>query len=1033
MPHRKPEARATLDALQKFASFFNLSRATDRCFSMAKELIEDLHQQIDTRQVVVIVGTGVSIGATNGNALASWTGLLHSGVDRCVEVAQPLPKGWAERANAEIDSGDLDDLLSAAEKISSKLGAPAGGEYRRWLRETVGSLHAQQREVLEALRDLGLVLATTNYDGLIEEVTGLEAVTWMDGAQVERVVRGDDKGVLHLHGFWKKPESVVLGIRSYEKVLTEAHAQTVLRALQTMKTLIFVGCGEGLNDPNFGALLEWTGKVFAQSEYRRFRLALDGEVETLQRQHPKEQRIFVVGYGAKHGDLAGFLRGLRPRREAHPATPAAAAPPASAAALPPAPRCFGREREVADLVNTLLANNPPPAPILGPAGIGKSTITLAALHDTKVAGRFGARRFFIRCDAVQTREALVAEIARVLGMQIAPNIEPAVLTALASGPVALAIDNTETPWEADTLRVEELLAMLAAVPRLALIASVRGAQRPLGVPWREPIQPPILPLVESRKVFLAIAGSGFENDPHLVELLSALDGVPLAITLLACAAEGEPNLDGIWTRWQRERTEMLQRAEGADRLSNIEISYQFSITGRRMTGEARRFLALLATLPDGVAAGDIEAIFPVHGGKAASILRKTGLAFDEAGRLRLLAPLREYVGRKYPPEPDGLAHVVDRYLKLASEKGMLAGREGGAEAVAQLAAEVGNIEAMISKGLERADPRPAIGAAIALGQFARFTGFSSAKPLEQAAAAARRASRTQDEADCVLSLGDIALARSDHDTARARFEEALRLFRRAGNVVGEANCISNLGEIALHRSDHDTARARFEEALPLFRRVGAVLGEANCIQALGDIALDRSDHDTARTRFEEARPLYRRVGAVLGEANCIQSLGDIALARPNHDAAHARFEEALTLFRRVGAVHGEASCIVRLGDIALARSDRDAARARFEEALPLFRRVGNVLGEANCIRSLGDIALDRSDHDTARVRFEEALSLYKRIPEPYSIGWTHRRLARIARDEPERRRHVLAARAAWESIKRQDLLDALKNEFGDLA
>jgi hypothetical protein len=66
---------------------------------------------------------------------------------------------------------------------------------------------------------------------------------------------------------------VILGIRSYEEVLGDAHAQTMQRAIRSLKTLLFVGCGEGLHDPNFGALLEWTCKVFPGAEYRHFRLA----------------------------------------------------------------------------------------------------------------------------------------------------------------------------------------------------------------------------------------------------------------------------------------------------------------------------------------------------------------------------------------------------------------------------------------------------------------------------------------------------------------------------------------------------------------------------------------------------------------------------------------------------------------------------------------------------------------------------------------------------------------------------------------
>src|SRR5262249_45213382 len=74
------------------------------------------------------------------------------------------------------------------------------------------------------------------------------------------------------------------------------------------------------------------------------------------------------------------------------------------------------------------------------------------------------------------------------------------------------------------------------------------------------------------------------------------------------------------------------------------------------------------------------------------------------------------------------------------------------------------------------------------------------------------------------------LARSDDEGARRDYEKALPLSLRVGDVLGEANCIKSLGNIALWRSDHDGARARYEQALPLFRRVGSVLGEANCIE-----------------------------------------------------------------------------------------------------------------------------------------------------------------------------------------------------------
>ena len=171
------------------------------------------------------------MGATGGNPIASWTGLLEHGAKRCREVCS-LSDDWLKKKEADLASGDMDDLLALAEIVASKLGSPAGGQDRRWLRETVGELRATSRDVLEALRELKVPIATTNYDGLLEEVTGRPAVTWQDGAKVERVIRGDDQGVLHLHGFWDRPETVILGIRDYEKILGDTHAQTMQKAIR---------------------------------------------------------------------------------------------------------------------------------------------------------------------------------------------------------------------------------------------------------------------------------------------------------------------------------------------------------------------------------------------------------------------------------------------------------------------------------------------------------------------------------------------------------------------------------------------------------------------------------------------------------------------------------------------------------------------------------------------------------------------------------------------------------------------------------
>ena len=150
-----------------------------------------------------------------------------------------------------------------------------------------------------------------------------------------------------------------------------------------------------------------------------------------------------------------------------------------------------------------------------------------------------------------------------------------------------------------------------------------------------------------------------------------------------------------------------------------------------------------------------------------------------------------------------------------------------------------------------------------------------------------------------------------------------------------------------------------------------------------------------------------------------------------YDDAEAEIKLALDAYRSAGHLLGEAKCIQSLGDLALRRSDHEGARTRYEDALPLYRRVGDVLGEANCILGLGDSARARADHDDARALFEHALRLYQRPSEPYSIGRAHLRLAHVAENADLRRKHLEAARAAWTSIGRADLVALLEPQKSD--
>src|SRR6202035_4111425 len=124
-----------------------------RMATIQQELDDDLVHHRD--RVLVISGAGVSIAATERNPVASWLGLLRNGVEYCATHCPGLPDGWAGRMQAQLDNGDVVELVSVAEDLSARLGFPDGGEYARWLTETVGSLRVKSPQLIKALGEIG--------------------------------------------------------------------------------------------------------------------------------------------------------------------------------------------------------------------------------------------------------------------------------------------------------------------------------------------------------------------------------------------------------------------------------------------------------------------------------------------------------------------------------------------------------------------------------------------------------------------------------------------------------------------------------------------------------------------------------------------------------------------------------------------------------------------------------------------------------------------------------------------------------------
>ncbi|KAJ7181058.1 hypothetical protein C8R46DRAFT_1319617 [Mycena filopes] len=374
----------------------------------------------------------------------------------------------------------------------------------------------------------------------------------------------------------------------------------------------------------------------------------------------------------------------------------------------------------------ILAQNAPRIAILGGGGMGKTSLARATLHHSDTCSRFEAR-FFVSAEAATTAVELAALIGPHLGLDPGPNLIKLVVQYFAqqTSSCLLVLDNLETPWEPLESRsaVEEFMSLLAGVKHLALMITMRGAERPGRVQWTHPFLQPLEPLSDhaALQIFEDITDDSHLSDEK-TQLLQLTENIPLALDLMAHLVEYE-GLSNVLTRWKTKKTSLLSL--GYDRTSNIDASIAISLSSPRLTSGSRELLSLLSILPDGLS--DVELVqsnLPIKnilGCK--SVLIATSLAYkDNKGRFRSLVPIREHVRQFSPP----LETLVQSLRKLFHDLLALWQKYSDSRlssVLTQITANLANLDEVLQWGLRPKSPDLAetIQSTISLNSFYSMT------------------------------------------------------------------------------------------------------------------------------------------------------------------------------------------------------------------------------------------------------------------------------------------------------------------------
>ncbi len=288
-----------------------LAFAFDPVQVMIMDHIAELKDAAASGKLVVVLGAGVSLSIASPITPAkSWTDLLRNALIFANEAGH-VDDAQHKRQLEALNSGDMDELLGAAQFVSRKLGSRKGLLYGRWLEDEFSKQKvlssAPMKSALIAMCKSRIPLCTLNYDTLIERATKSNSIAMNDPRSVLSWARRERSDILHLHGLWSASDTVVLGISDYEEAVNDEFRTALQQSLALFNRLVFIGCGDTLYDPNFSSLLHWLKDVIGASGLQHYALVRDTEVEPKLRDSLWQGLVRPIGYGPNHENLPNFI------------------------------------------------------------------------------------------------------------------------------------------------------------------------------------------------------------------------------------------------------------------------------------------------------------------------------------------------------------------------------------------------------------------------------------------------------------------------------------------------------------------------------------------------------------------------------------------------------------------------------------------------------------------------------------------------------------------------------------------------------
>ena len=615
-----------------------------------------------------------------------------------------------------------------------------------------------------------------------------------------------------------------------------------------------------------------------------------------------------------------------------------------------------------------------PLALIGPGGIGKTSIALTVLHDDRIKKRFGNDRRFIRCDQFP---ASLSNFLRRLSAVTGAGIEnPEDLTSLqlslSSKEMIIVLDNAESildPEGTDSQEIYDAVEKLCQFDNLCLFITSRISTVP---PDCEIFDIPTLSMDAARDAFYGIYKKAKRSDV-VDKILEQLDFHPLSVTLLATVAhQNRWDISRLTKEWERRRTGVLRTDHKKSLAATIELSLA-SPMFQELGPDARALLEVVAFFPQGVDENNIDWLFPTIPNRE-NIFDKfcvLSLTYRSNDFTTMLAPLRDHLYPKDPKSSPLLCSTKEHYFSRFS----VGPSKPSREETRWVASEDVNVEHILDVFSSIDADSKSVWEACA--EFLRHLRWHKRRHIVLGSRIEQLPDDHPSKPRCLYQLARMLDSLGNYSESGRLLTCIIKLWREQGNDQKVAETLVSLASVNMRSGFYAEGISQIEEALEIYEKLDDATKQVHCLHGLAllfvkDDQVDAAEEATSRAiNLSSDRPSKSQ----LYERHHI--LGHIRQCRGETEAAIYHHMEALGIARSLDSQDKQTAILRCLLELLLEEDRFDDAQVYVEDLK--LHAVNDPLRLGIAMLVQVEIWRHKGKLEEARFELLQAIDLYEEI------------------------------------------------------